>query len=103
MSRKVTFQSKCPSCDNDNEFIIWRHLDCGGAYYLYTDGDMVCQSCNKKYNLLGMRFACGTHNDYKVYNKNEALKDAINLIIKKMDIDDDFKVELLYNITMRWH
>ena len=99
MSRKVTFQSKCPSCDND-EYIVWRHRDCGGAYNLYTDGDIVCQRCNQKYNLLDMRFSCGTHECWRSYNHNETLKYG-NLIIKKMDIDDDFKLELLYNITMR--
>ena len=98
MSRKVTFLSKCPSCDND-KFIMWRHRDCGGAYDLYTNGDIVCQRCYQKSNLLDMRFACGTHECWKVYNGSS--KDAINLIIKKMDIGDDFKEELLYNITMR--
>ena len=101
MLRKVIFQSKCPSCDNNDEFIVWRHRDCGGAYNLYTDGDIVCQRCNQKYNLLEMGFSCGDHQCFRSYERHITLKNAINLIVKKMDVDDDFKVELLYNITMR--
>ena len=104
MLRKVIFQSKCPSCDNNDEFIVWRHHDCGGAYNLYTDGDMVCQHCHQNCNLLDIKLACGKHECLRgFYDDNNRLKNTINLIIKKMDIDDDFKVELLYNITMRRH
>ena len=100
MSRKVTFRSKCPSCDNNHEFIEWRHRACGGAYYLYTDGDIVCQRCDQRNNLLDMRFSCGTHECWKDYN--ETLNYVI-YIINNMGIDKDFKLELLNNITMRRH
>ena len=100
MSRKVTFRSKCPSCDNNDRFIVWMHRGCGGAYDLYTNGDIVCQRCNKKYYLLHMRFSCGRHECWLGYD--ESLKYA-NLILNKMDIDADFKLELLYNTIMRRH
>ena len=104
MQRKIIFKSKCCFCDND-EFIEWKHNVCGGIQYLDTNGNITC-NCNGMYNLLDVRCKCckckcGFHQlDNNSYNQ---LKTIINLILKKMNIDDDFKVELLYNITIRWH
>jgi len=105
MQRKIIFRSKCPFCDNNDEFIEWKHSGCQDIEYLYTDGDITCGECNKIFNLLDIRFSCPecAKNAFQDYNSYNELKTIINLILKKMDIDDDFKVELLYNITIRWH
>ena len=105
MSGRVIFRSKCPSCENTNEFIKWSHLGCQNSYYyLDTFGDLTCSECHKVANLLLMRFGCSCHSHYQAcLDDNNQLKTIINLIIKKMDIDDDFKAELLYNIAIRYN
>ena len=108
MSRRIIFRSKCPSCENTNEFIKWSHPGCQNSYYyLDTFGDLTCSKCDDRVgNLLEMRFKCSTHTSHSYYQAcydNNHLKTIINLIIKKMDIDDDdFKAELLYNIAIRY-
>ena len=102
MSKRIIFRSKCPSCENTNEFIRWSH-SCSQSSYFYLDtfGDLTCNECHQVANLLQMRFECSTHSLYYA-DYNNQLKTIINLIIKKMDIDDDdFKAELLYNIAIR--
>ena len=102
MQRKIIFKSKCFFCDND-EFIEWKHIKCGCIQYLDTNGNITC-NCNERYNLLDMKGQCGKCGYHKLDNNSyNQLKTIINLILKKMNIDDDFKVELLYNITIRWH
>ena len=107
MSKKIIFRSKCPSCENTNEFIRWSHsCSQNSYYYLDTFGDLTCNECHQVANLLQMRFECSTHTSHSYYQAcydNNHLKTIINLIIKKMDIDDDdFKAELLYNIAIRY-
>ena len=107
MSKKIIYRSKCPFCENTNEFIRWSHKSCQNSYfYLDTFGDLTCSECHQVANLLQMRFACDSHchSDYETCSDaNNQLKTFINLIIKKMDIDDDdFKAELLYNIAIRY-
>ena len=106
MSKRIIFRSKCPSCENTNEFIRWSHKSCQYSYfYLDTFGDLTCSECHKVANLSQMRFECSSHSCYYacLYNNNQ-LKTIINLIIKKMDIDDDdFKAELLHNIAIRYN
>ena len=99
MSKKIIYRSKCPSCENTNEFIRWSHPGCQNSYYyLDTFGDLTCSECHQVANLFQMRFACSSHSLYYADHNNQ-LKTIINLIIKKMDIDDDdFKAELLDNI-----
>ena len=61
---------------------------------------------NQVADLLQSRFKCSNCNScYKSFpDANNQLKTIINLIIKKMDIDDDdFKDELLYNIAIRYN
>ena len=105
MSGRVIFRSKCPSCENTNEFIKWSHAGCQNSYYyLDTFGDLTCSECHTVANLLLMRFGCSCHSHYQAgLDYNNQLKTIINLIIKKMDIDDDFKAELLYNIAIRYN
>ena len=106
MSKKIIYRSKCPFCENTNEFIEWSHPGCQNSfYYLNTFGDVTCSKCYRVANLLEMRFACSGHNHSRYQTflvDNNQLKTIINLIIKKMDIDDDFKAELLYNIAIRY-
>ena len=105
MSKRIIFISKCPSCENPNQFIKWNH-SCSqkSYYYLDTFGDLTCSECHQVANLLQMRLACSSHSrDYARFDYNNQLKTIINLIIKKMDIDDDFKAELLYNIAIRFN
>ena len=102
MSKRIIYRSKCPFCENTNEFIKWSHCSCSqnSYYYLDTFGDLTCNECHQVANLLQMRFCCPGHS----YQDNNHLKTIINLIIKKMDIDDDdFKAELLYNIAIRYN
>ena len=108
MSKKIIFRSKCPSCENTNEFIRWSHsCSQNSYYYLDTFGDLTCSECQRRVgNLLEMQFACSFqyHSSYQARpDDNNQLKTIINLIIKKMDIDDDFKAELLYNIAIRYN
>ena len=102
MSGRIIFRSKCPSCENTNEFIKWSHSGCQNSYYyLDTFGDLTCSECHQAANLLQMGFACYSHSLYYA-DYNNQLKTIINLIIKKMDLDDDdFKAELLHNIAIR--
>ena len=104
MSKQIIFRSKCPSCENTNEFIKWSHHCCQNSYYyLDTFGDLTCSECHQVANLLLMQFGCCDHSCYQAcLDDNNHLKTIINLIIKKMDIDDDFKAELLYNIAIRY-
>ena len=106
MSKRIIFISKCPSCEN-NQFIRWSHSGCQYSYYyLDTFGDLTCNECHKVANLLQMRFKCSSHSSHFYYQAcfdYNKLKTIINLIIKKMDIDDDFKAELLYNIAIRFN
>ena len=105
MSKRIIFRSKCPSCENTNEFIKWSHSGCQNSYYyLDTFGNLTCDECHKVANLLQMRFVCSSHSSYQAcLDYNNQLKTIINLIIKKMDLDDDdFKAELLYNIAIRY-
>ena len=106
MSKRIIFRSKCQFCENTNEFIKWSHSQCQNSSYFYLDtfGDLTCSECYKVANLLEMRFACShCPSDYRArFDYNNQLKTIINLIIKKMDIDDDFKAELLYNIAIRY-
>ena len=106
MSKRIIFRSKCPSYENTNEFIRWSHsCSQNSYYYLDTFGDLTCNECYKVANLLEMRFVCSKCNScYKSFlDDNNYLKTIINLIIKKMDIDDDdFKAELLDNIAIRY-
>ena len=101
---EIIFRSKCPYCENTNEFINWSHSGCQNSYYyLNKFGDLTCSECHQVANLLQMRLACSSHSrDYARFDYNNQLKTIINLIIKKMDIDDDFKAELLYNIAIRY-
>ena len=106
MSKKIIFRSKCPYCENTNEFIKWSHKSCQNSYY-YLDrfGDLTCNECHQVANLLEMRFACcGCPSCCQACSDdNNQLKTIINLIIKKLDLDDDdFKAELLYNIAIRY-
>ena len=104
MSKRIIFISKCPSCENPNQFIKWNH-SCSqkSYYYLDTFGDLTCSECHQVANLFQMRFNCSSHSLYYAHYNNQ-LKTIINLIIKKMDIDDDdFKAELLYNIAIRFN
>ena len=106
MSKRIIFRSKCPSCENPNEFIKWSHPSCENSYYyLDTFGDLTCSECYRVANLFQMRFHCShVHSSYQAgFDLNNQLKTIINLIVKKMDIDDDdFKAELLYNIAIRY-
>ena len=104
MLKKIIFRSKCPSCENTNEFIKWSHSGCENSYYyLDTFGDLTCSECHQVANLLEMQFACPSQDHYQAgLDYNNQLKTIINLIIKKMDIDDDFKAELLYNIAIKY-
>ena len=105
MSGRIIYRSKCPYCENPNEFIKWSHYSCKNSYY-YLDkfGDLTCSECHQVANLLEMRFGCPGHDHYQAgLDYNNQLKTIINLIIKKMDLDDDdFKAELLYNIAIRY-
>ncbi len=107
MSKRIIYRSKCPFCENTNEFIKWSHNSCSqnSYYYLDTFGDLTCNECHKVANLLQMRFGCPCDSRYQAcLDDNNQLKTIINLIIKKMDIDDDdFKAELLYNIAIRYN
>ena len=105
---KIIFISKCPSCENPNQFIKWNHKSCPNSYYyLDTFGDLTCSECYRVANLLEMQYACSCHDHYRYQARpddNNHLKTIINLIVKKMDIDDDdFKAELLYNIAIRYN
>ena len=105
MSKRIIYRSKCPFCENTNEFIKWSHSGCQNSYYyLNKFGDLTCSECHQVANLLEMQFACSSHSrDYPRFDYNNQLKTIINLIIKKMDLDDDdFKAELLYNIAIRY-
>ena len=107
MSKKIIFRSKCPSCENTNEFIRWSHsCSQNSYYYLDTFGDLTCSKCDERVgNLLQMRFKCSDHSCCRApsYGNNQS-KTIINLIEKKMDIDDDdFKAELLHNIAIRYN
>ena len=106
MSKRIIFRCKCPSCENTNEFIRWSHSCSQNSYfYLDTFGDLTCNECHQVANLLLMVFACSNCNScYKSFpDANNQLKTIINLIIKKLDLDDDdFKAELLYNIAIRY-
>ena len=108
MSGRIIFRSKCPYCENTNEFIRWSHSGCENSdYYLDTFGDLTCSECQRRVgNLLEMRFSCPSQDHYRYQARpddNIQLKTIINLIVKKMDIDDDdFKAELLYNIAIRY-
>ena len=106
MSGRIIFRSKCLYCENTNEFIKWSHKGCQNSYYyLDTFGDLTCSECQRRVgNLLEMRFSCPSQDHYQApTDDNKHLKTIINLIIKKMDIDDDdFKAELLYNIAIRY-
>ena len=104
MSGRIIFRSKCPSCENTNEFIKWSHSGCQNSYYyLDTFGDLTCSECHQVANLLEMRFKCSDHSCCRARPfDNNQLKTIINLIEKQMDIDDDdFKAELLHNIAIR--
>ena len=104
MSKRIIFRSKCQFCENTNEFIKWSHSQCQNSSYFYLDtfGDLTCSECHKVANLLEMRFKCHSGN-HTYLDDNNQLKTTIDLIIKKMDIDDDdFKAELLYNIAIRY-
>ena len=107
MSKRIIFRSKCPSCENTNELIRWSHYACSQNSYFYLDtfGDLTCNECHQVANLSQMRFKCSSHSCYQArLDDNNHLKTNINLIIKKMDIDDDdFKAELLYNIAIRYN
>ena len=105
MSKKIIFRSKCPSCENTNEFIRWSHSCSQNSYfYLDTFGDLTCNECHQVANLLQMRFSCPSDSRYQACFDYNKLKTIINLIIKKMDIDDDdFKAELLHNIAIRYN
>ena len=103
---EIIFRSKCPYCENTNEFIKWSHSGCQNSYYyLNKFGDLTCSECHQVANLLQMRLACcNSPSCYQsLSDDNNHLKTTINLIIKKMDIDDDFKAELLYNIAIRFN
>ena len=106
MSGRIIFRSKCPFCENTNEFIKWSHSRCQNSYYyLDTFGVLTCSECYQVTNLLQMRFNCPRYSCYQAAGSddNNQLKTIINLIVKKMDIDDDdFKAELLYNIAIRY-
>ena len=106
MSKKIIFRSKCPSCENANEFIRWSHSCSQNSYfYLDTFGDLTCNECHQVANLLQMRFKCSSHSCYQAFSDaNNHLKTNINIIINKMDIDDDdFKAELLHNLAIRFN
>ena len=106
MSKRIIFRSKCPSCENTNEFIEWSHSDCQNSYYyLDTFGDLTCSECHQVANLLQMRFKCSSHSCYQACSDaNNKLETIINLIKTKMDLDDDdFKAELLHNIAIRYN
>ena len=105
MSKQIIFRSKCPSCENTNEFLRWsNHGSQNSYYYLDTFGDLTCSECHQVANLLLMRLGCCGHCCSQAgFDHNNQLKTIINLIIKKMDIDDDFKAELLYNIAIRYN
>ena len=105
MSKQIIFRSKCPSCENTNEFIKWSHPGCQNSYYyLDTFGDLTCSECHCRVgNLLEMRFKCSDHSCYRARPCGGGqLNTIVDLIEKKMDIDDDFKAELLYNIAIRY-
>ena len=104
MQRKIIFRSKCPSCDNNDGIIEWKHSGCQGIGYLDTNGDITCENCYKIINLLDTQFNCSKHEYlYSNYNGFNQLNTIINFILKKMNIDKGFEDKLLYNVTNRWH
>ena len=74
-SKKIIYRSKCPFCENTNEFIRWSHSGCQNSYfYLDTFGDLTCSECYKVANLLEMQFACSSHSrDYPRFDYNNQL------------------------------
>ena len=103
MQRKIIFRSKCPFCDNNDGIIEWKHSGCQGIGYLDTNGDITCENCNTKINLLNTRFDCGMHEyrfgDCGRFGRMETIR---IFVLEKMNYDECFKYELLYNVSNRW-
>lgn len=70
--QKIDFISACPAinCDNlsKNE---WSHVKCGGKQWLDDKGIVECKICKKSAPLIGWKFRCKGHSDFRETNKEK--------------------------------
>lgn len=70
--QKIDFVSACPAinCDNlsKNE---WSHRKCGGKQWLDEKGIVECKICKKNAPLIGWKFRCQGHSDFRETNKEK--------------------------------
>ena len=67
---EIEFNAPCPvdECINKNDIIGYTHKNCGGRYWLTSDGNLRCIKCGKKNLLIDWKFAC-RNNDAKYASK----------------------------------
>lgn len=70
---KVDFITGCPGigCENFRIPYRWAHKDCQGNEWLDEKGYVICKKCGLRDILLGWRFKCNGHSDYRKPNSEK--------------------------------
>ncbi len=101
MSDRKPFKSgcPCPGCPNQDTMIRWVHSDCGGYRWIYDDGYLQCEKCNKRNKLIDNSFSCQYHKgEYREMSLGNILK-AISISSSINGWGKDFTFRLCNSIT----
>ena len=100
------FKSKCPACD-DNRILTWQHFGCPlwSKQYLYENGNIYCNGCNRIYNFVDCYFNCGNHsNGFRPIDLSrlEAIFSAVGTFPGDDNDARQFRRKLRRNIIISW-
>ena len=101
------FRSKCPACD-DNRIFTWHHFGCPlfSLQFLYENGNIYCNGCNRFFNFVDCVFNCGNHsNGFRPidFSRLEAIFSAVGTFPGNDNDVRQFRRKLRKSIIESWN
>ena len=97
----------CPlNCDDDchDDYIYWKHQDCGGNTFVNKEAEVHCLNCHKIFKFENLGFKCPDHTFHRTVKPSDP--DTIWYFIRNFTSnletpDEDFIEKIKLNIELR--
>ena len=98
-TEKVYFIAGCPAwgCINSRKVFNWKHDYCKEPLLLDENGNIICQRCQLKEPIIGLKFKCDNHIDFKEVDK-EKICEILSISSTNENTSKIFKKRLLMSV-----